>query len=143
MSHPDVVAFDPGLATGWARLNPGHRFESGQGDWYLVFRTFYETVVMGARPVIICEDFVYTAETLKKSRQTLSTEGIGVLRFLSRRFDCDFHLQTPAAAKQFSTNDKLKRLGWYQPGMGHANDAARHLLLYSAGAGLVRVSDFL
>ena len=32
----------------------------------------------------------------------------------------------------FATDDKLRRLGWYKPGKGHANDAARHLLLWFA-----------
>ena len=52
-------------------------------------------------------------------------EYVGPLRFVR---------QTPAQAKSFGTDDKLRRLGWYTPTPGgHANDAARHLLAFAVG----------
>lgn len=139
----DVIAFDPGLTTGWARLNEAHRFTSGQDEWYPVFHTFYETVRSGTKPIVVCEDFIYTKETLKKSRQTWSTEGIGLLKFLAVRYQLDLTIQAPADAKTFSTKQKLERLGWWTPGQDHANDASRHLLLYGVANGLVRLSDII
>lgn len=41
-----------------------------------------------------------------------------------------FKLQTPAEAKAFVSNEKLKRVGWYTVGMDHGRDATRHLLLW-------------
>ncbi len=72
-----------------------------------------------------------------------SSEGIGALRFLTELYDVPFYIQTPAAAKQFSTNKKLEQIGWYRPGQGDANDAARHLLLHAVGDGLIDVRQFI
>jgi len=100
---------------------------------------------------LIVEDFIITAETLKKSRQTWSLEAIGALRYLVELFGdypipvddgrgliiprISMTLQSPSSAKAFATNDKLRNVGWYVPGKGHANDAARHLLVYCAAHG--------
>lgn len=138
-----VVAIDPGKMTGWARLSDT-RFESGQLPWYDAMYFIHETLLQGwAKMTIICEDFIYTSATAKKTRQTWSTEGVGVLRFLAQRYGQEFVLQSPSSAKSFSTNDKLRKLGWYTPGQDHANDAARHLLVYSVSNGLVRTTDLL
>lgn len=138
-----IIAVDPGKTTGWARLNARHHFESGEQPLYSTIYFIHETLKHGFKPIIICEDFIFTSETLKKSRQTWSTEGIGALRYLTQVFGAEFVLQTPAAAKSFSSNDKLKKIDWYTPGKGHANDAARHLLLYGVENGLVEVRQFM
>jgi hypothetical protein len=125
-----IIAVDPGKMTGWAHLRLG-MFNSGQMPLsdYLVW--FDQVLEEGLQPTVVCEDFIYTTETAKKTRQTWSTEGIGVLRFLTAKYGFGFHVQTPADAKRFSTNAKLKAMEWYRPSKGgHANDAARHLLLY-------------
>lgn len=133
-----VLAVDPGKMTGWASLRLGE-FYSDQLEWYDFLEWVDELLDRGFRFSIVCEDFIYTAATAKKTRQTWSTEAIGVLRFLSQKHDVSFTLQKPADAKAFSTNEKLKRLGWYRgTSGGHANDAARHLLLYCVGRGLVK-----
>lgn len=125
-----IVAIDPGKMTGWAKLSLGE-FMSGQAELYEILEWVDASISMGLCPTIVCEDFIYTAATAKKTRQTWSTEGIGVLRYLARKADVGFHLQAPVDAKKFATNDKLKALDWYTPTKGgHANDAARHLLLY-------------
>lgn len=138
-----IYAFDPGKMTGWARLSPGGEFQSGQLEWYDSLYFVHETLKSGGRPDIVCEDFIITSETVKKSRQSYSSEGIGVLRFLTKSYGCRFEIQTPAAAKSFSSNDKLKRIGWYVPGQDHANDAARHLLLYAVKQGRIRLDQFI
>lgn len=132
-----VYAFDPGKMTGWAVLNPGGGFSSGEQPWYdaLFFMDELLRTVPNTIEAVVCEDFIYTAATAQKSRQTWSTEGIGVLRYLTRRAGVDFILQTPASAKRFSTDEKLRRIGWWNPGHGHANDAARHLLVYAVSNG--------
>jgi len=79
---------------------------------------------------VVCESYIVTANTLKKSRQNWSLEGIGVFRYLARTSDAEFTLQSPADAKTFATDEKLKAMGWHVPGRDHANDASRHLLLY-------------
>ena len=127
--------------TGWARFNG--EFASGQLPLEDALHWVFETLKQGLRPTIICEDFIYTPETAKKSRQTWSTEGIGVLRFLAHEYHCEFILQSPSSAKSFASNDKLKRIGWYTPGQDHANDAARHLMLWAAGNGKLDLREFI
>ena len=143
-----IIAVDPGKMTGWARLTPrggavSHSFASGEMPLYDVLHFIHETMKQGIGLEIVCEDFVFTKETLKKTRQTHSTEGIGALRFLCEEYDMSFFLQALGAAKGFGTDKKLKRIGWYQPGTPHANDAARHLLLHASGEGLIDLRSFI
>lgn len=138
-----IIAIDPGKMTGWARLNPAGSFISGQQPLYDVLYFIHEMMKQGVKPEVVCEDFIFTKETLKKSRQLYSTEGLGALRFLCEEYECNFYIQTPAAAKRFSTDEKLKRIEWFTPGKVHANDAARHLLLHGVENGLVDVRQFM
>lgn len=132
-----IIAVDPGKMTGWASFTLGE-FHSGQTESAPYLMWFDETLQRGIRPIIVCEDFIYTAATAKKTRQTWSTESIGVLRFLSAKYGLTFTLQAPVDAKKFATNDKLKSMDWYTPTKGgHANDAARHLLLYCVKNNLI------
>ena len=137
-----VVAIDPGKVTGWARLLDGV-FASGELPCYQALHWIYESLKQGIKPILVCEDFIFTHETLKKSRQMWSTESIGVLRFLAEEFDLHLHLQPPSQ-KSFSSDDKLRMLGWYKPSPGgHQNDAARHLLVYGVKNGLISVRNVL
>ena len=82
----------------------------------------------------MCESYVITASTLRKTRgENWSLESIGALRWMANKHRVEFVLQTPADAKRFADDRKLKAAGWYFPTPGgHANDAARHLMLYLA-----------
>lgn len=137
-----TYAFDPGKTTGWARL-AGEEFRSGQLPLEQTLHWLFESLKQGIKLTIVCEDFIYTPETAKKSRQTWSTEGIGALRFLAREFECDFILQSPSSAKSFASDEKLKRIDWWNPGQVHANDAARHLLLWAVENGRINIRRFL
>ena len=137
-----IVAVDPGEMTGWARSHEGS-FASGEAPLSQVLHTIHETIRQGFKVVIICEDFIITPETLKKTRQDSALNGRGALWFMAEEYGSEFILQTAASAKSFSTDDKLKRVGWHTPGKPHANDAARHLLVHAAGNGLIRVDQFL
>jgi hypothetical protein len=137
-----IIAIDPGKKTGMASLmfeEDGSRgtFISSEGS-LLKGVEWLEGVspILGAELVI--EDFIYTAATAQKSRQTWSTEGIGMVRYVAYKYGLDFTIQAPVSAKKFSTDDKLKKIGWYFPSKGgHQNDAARHLLLYCVNQKLI------
>lgn len=136
-----IIAIDPGKKSGMASLTfkDGKRgtFTSSEGP-LLEGIEWLEGVssILGAELVV--EDFIYTAATAQKTRQTWSTEGIGMIRYLSYKYGLDLAIQPPVAAKKFSTDDKLKKLGWYFPSKGgHQNDAARHLLLYCVNQKLI------
>ena len=132
-----VLAVDPGLATGIARWWPIVDPVGGalvQFESSIVQRDEVFDVLNRLVPqfdVVVFETFTVTAKTLKLSRQYDALEIIGVIKFLCWRDDKPWHGQSPNV-KDFAKNPRLKQLGWYKPGEGHDNDAARHLLVYIA-----------
>lgn len=136
MSDPIIVAVDPGKMTGFAMFGfPADQINTGQGSWMQIARwidAFTKAASDQARDVrLVSESFVITQATLKKSRENWSLEFIGLLRYWSEsRLSRELTLQSPSQAKSFCDDDRLKKIGWFLPGNVHANDAARHLLLY-------------
>lgn len=131
--RPTVIAVDPGLTTGWAALYPDGEFRSGETKGpYEFLRTVYRLLKDQAFDwTLVVERYTITPETIKKSRQTDALEIIGALKFFAKHYNTGWAMQTPAEAKSFATDAKLRRMGWYQQGLGHANDASRHLLCYA------------
>lgn len=144
-----IITIDPGVTTGYgsgAVFAHGEiECEFGQNSDQLDFcawldaelREERETEGQTAPIVVVCEEFRITQATLRKSRQTASLELIGVARWLADKWDAQFVLQAPADAKRLGTDARLKALGWWTPGKDHANDAARHMLLYAVRNRLV------
>lgn len=128
-----VLAYDPGLTTGAAVLDveADHHMASeveGRFNFYDTFRTL---VSLGRPLEVVGELYAVNADTHKKSRQYDPFYVNGHLEAECRRLGIPFTLQTPGEAKKFSTNEKLKAVGWYTATTGgHANDANRHLLKY-------------
>lgn len=142
--YPRVLAVDPGVTTGWSLWDPTmERPQTGQDQQYEFCRrveTWLEAswLAYWAKEItleVVVERYTVGPETIKKTRQNASLEIIGVVRYLCGKFGVPFSLQTPADAKAFATNEKLKRCGWWSPGQQHANDATRHLLLGLARRG--------
>lgn len=85
---------------------------------------------------IVCESFVISGPRAKEANQAI--EIIGALRYLATKCEIPFITQSPADSMNFSTNAKLKLLGWYKPApTDHARSATRHLLLYLTRAGTI------
>lgn len=123
------LAVDPGLMTGLAyqedTLKPPLTWQMKADD---ALDFVDELLVEGTRITVVCENFIPRPGV--RSWQPDALWSIGVVRYLARRAGCLFELQMPADAKRFSTDEKLKKLGWYTPTEGgHVNDALRHLLL--------------
>src|SRR3972149_10525216 len=122
-----VLAVDPGATTGIALwLPPGPNPATYQlavndaVDWCAdLLHSQHLTLV-------VCESFVPRPGA--KSWQPDAIETVGALRHLARWGLHKFELQSPADAKRFSTDSKLRKLDWYTPTVGgHINDALRHL----------------
>jgi hypothetical protein len=131
-----VLAVDPGGTTGIAFYEDGF-FTSYQRDCY---EDAVDSIVDCVRPpsldALVCEGFHIRGNTHKLDAGAFSqtTDLIGACRFVASEKGIPFIRQTPAQAKGFATDDKLRTLGWYNPSKGgHQNDAARHLLVYLAG----------
>ena len=129
-----ILAIDPGLKTGVALFD----LFSGSMTAFEVGDTLggvLEEMIGRWRPAVVAEKFTITSATVRNSAAPWSLEWIGVARYLARKFECSFTLQLPANAKRFGTDARLKRLGWWIPGMGHAADAQRHTLLFLVNNG--------
>lgn len=134
-----LFGVDPGLMTGLALVDISDRVNP-KPIWALEAdtRTFYQTVeqTIEEEPdaiVLICENFLITDRTAKLSQAPWSLMGRGVCEFLTMKYNVPMILQTPGDAKEFSTNDKLHKAGfWHVGGDGHANDAYRHVMKYHA-----------
>lgn len=126
-----IVAIDPGQTTGVAvftdRTFASFEIE-GRCNMYAWLRDMFDdTLVQGDR--VICESFRISPGTAKLSPQYDALYLYGAAEMLTYTNNLLFVPQTPSEAKSFSTDAKLKYLGWYRPSLGgHQNDAARHLL---------------
>jgi hypothetical protein len=130
-----ILAVDPGLATGLAWRYEGVFGSSVvPGGRFGLFDEFTHTINQTATPTeIVCEDFIITAATARKSAQPDPYRIIGWLELWAYQHGIPFFLQSPSTGKGFGTDAKLKHMGWYTTGNGgHDVDAARHLLTYLA-----------
>lgn len=138
-----VVAVDPGGTTGIAVWSPGLGLSlreikpAAQAvDWLA------QVASHGLAKTFVVERYVITPATAKMSQQHDALEITGALKYLARKHGHSIVIQTPAEAKKFSTDAKLKNVGWYEKSLGqgfegHARDASRHLLLFLAKQGII------
>lgn len=143
MDRPDgtcryIVAIDPGKMTGYALYDREEgKFSSYETSFDDTCRYLASHAATWKEDLlIVSESFIITVQTAKNTQSPWSLELIGVARYISRALTGrDLILQAPATAKRFASDDRLKTMGWHVPGKGHANDAARHLLLTLATRG--------
>ena len=129
----NVIAFDPGKATGVATHTTRYTSRQLDGGWAGQV-SWLASLDWPMFDHVVCESFTVNAGTAKKDPSAYPDvfSLIGTIRYLAWANGAEFHFQTPAEAKSFATNDKLRRLGWYKGGAGHADDASRHLLTFLA-----------
>lgn len=138
-----LIGVDPGGTTGLCQWYTGTQrpdllqLDPGRTMDYL------ESVARWHATVFVVETYTITAATAKMSQQHDALELIGVVKYLARGADLPVHFQSPSEAKKFSTDAKLKKAGWYQPGLPHARDASRHVLLYAAKNGLIDLATLI
>lgn len=130
----NILAVDPGLTTGFVWRDHDGSLTFGQARR----EPFLDFVLMmlekAEHPThIVYEKFTITMQTIKKSRETTALEIIGVLKWLASQHGCSIESQTPAEAKSFATDARLKASGMWSGAVNdHANDAARHLFVHMA-----------
>lgn len=124
----NIIAMDPGLVTGVATWENG-RFESWEETpRTCVYEYLRHNVYM--YDIVLIERYDISARTSKLSSQMDALYLIGATEAFCYLESTKFII-SGRDAKSFSTDAKLKALGWYTPTKGgHANDAARHLLRY-------------
>lgn len=136
-----ILTVDPGKCTGYFA-----DLEYEQYNDQLPAMQFCEDAWAWARQyesdlTIVYEKFTITAQTLRKARESDAIHVIGVLRFAAHVFGCELVEQKPGDAKNFATDDRLKKLGLYLPGKDHARDAARHYVVFAVRNGLIRPEE--
>ena len=110
--HEFQLAVDPGGTTGLAWIIDGI-FDSGQlAGGRDAFAEYFEWAQAMQLTHIICEDFIITGQTAKKTPQPDALRIIGYLELWAQVRKVPFTLQTPSQAKGFSTDAKLKALGF-------------------------------
>lgn len=137
-----MLAIDPGKTSGIALVNAYENPVKLAWSIEVDEDHFAETI----RPVlnwrftpaastltIVCENFIITPNTAKKSQAPWSLKMIGVLEQCCRDVGHptdDIILQTSSEARVFCNNAQLQAIGlWHRGGGGHANDALRHAVL--------------
>ncbi len=148
---PDlVIAVDPGGTTGLSFWSPPGLLTVPDLSSEPRQREFWPQMVEDItgwcrhipHVVIVCETFKITNATVKLSQQTDALEIIGALKFVAHLYNPGpVVMQTPADAKRFSSDARLKAAGFWRPGEGHANDASRHLLLWLAKNRLIDILE--
>jgi hypothetical protein len=140
-----LVAVDPGKITGFFVWSEGQVLLHEQLPCHDFLDWVEEVVPMyaGFDLTMAAESFLITAQTVKKAADAHWSIGSNfVLGRLCQRHQVHLELQTPATAKSFSTDAKLRRLGWYKPTKGgHANDAARHGVVRLVELGRLSIRD--
>lgn len=142
MSKRFILAVDPGKASGICMFS----YESG-GEPELLWSGEYQqheyaspirmafsyASELNEKLEVVCERFTINAQTVKNSQAPFSLEQIGILKQImmdNGRNPEDIIFQTPADAKAFFPNEKLKIVEyWHKGGEGHALDSIRHGLL--------------
>lgn len=94
---------------------------------------FIEKTISELAPdiVIINEKFFITQRTFKLPEAPWSLEKTGVIKYMCNKYGVKYNWQSPAEAKEFVTDKRLRDLNeWFIGGEGHARDAIRHAILF-------------
>lgn len=140
-----IIGVDPGLTTGLYvyRTDAANHTEVPQGpvhaEAWQVPALIHEWIIRANAHMwdddegteephgvhIAVEKYVITSRTAKLSQQTEALEVTGAVKAVAI---LDGHVtvnQYLKANLKFASDDMLKAVGWYNPKMRHANDAAR------------------
>ena len=120
-----IIALDPGVTTGWSFYNNTRVLQSG--EFKGTHMEFFQLLEQWDPHTIVYERFLYQ----RRDKVVLyPVEVIGVVKLYTEVHDLLLFEQTPSQAKNLWTDGKLKKLGLWIPGRGHAMDATRHLLYH-------------
>lgn len=85
---------------------------------------------------LVTESFEFRQGRQRNNINLMSKEYIGVAKLFAQQRglaggkQVRYFEQTAGLAKPFVTDDKLRTMNWWTPGMKHANDACRHLVYF-------------
>ena len=128
-----ILAIDPGGTTGLAWLSLSGEFGASEipGDAAGFFSWWGVEGPVGVSHVVV-ESFIPRPGA--RSMQLGAIHIIGFLMGWCQAHGVPLTVQSPGKAKSFSTDGKLKSLGLWSRGLGHAVDATRHLVVWMCGS---------
>lgn len=138
----DIIAIDPGLASGVAHVTIGpvgfgivSTDELSQRETAMWLRTALRLVPDVETTAVVIERFTITQKTAQNSQAPWSLEVIGQSRLIVWEEispERDLILQASADSMAAFTNDRLRSFGlWHRGGKGHAVEALRHVALFA------------
>lgn len=134
-----ILAFDPGLTTGWAQLDIDE-ITVGQIS-SLPLTEVYEFLRERKPIMVLNEKFKHRPQLI--TAELYPMEVIGVIHLWCQQNDVDNTSMLPAQAKAFWTDDKIKALDLWTPGLPHGMDALRVLLAYRSSTNKLWYIDTL
>jgi hypothetical protein len=144
-----ILSVDPGTSSGWCIVkSDAPTVLSAYGQMGPYELTDWLHIALAACDEVVIEHFRVgqrTAIAAKDIGDTLDIEGWVKLEAKRRRLPVT--MQSPADAKTFSTDDKLKHLGWWSLGQLRNNrdvrSACRHMLKYLVDKNLLTAQDLM
>lgn len=141
-SEYSILGIDPGKTTGlfYAKFIDGrqHMAVRDEWDWNDMVRRLPEWLGgnHNTPTQVVTERFVINRRTAELTAQQTAIEVIGLVRYLCQINDTSFALQTKSNLTKMAPDTVMKAITaktgspWFVKGTaGHANDAARHVLL--------------
>jgi hypothetical protein len=127
-----LLSLDPGGTTGFA-IRDSEVIRGGQLAWDEHHRHLWDLLDFERPDAVVCEEFQYQIRRNQGVDMPgivlVSKEYIGVAKIWCDLRGKVYHEQKLSSLK-FWDDDKLKKIGLYEPGKPHRNDAVRHLLYY-------------
>lgn len=130
-----VLAFDPGMTTGYAVIEDNHVMHWGELATPSVAQAvpnFDLTIKSYLSEIIVCEEYrIYHHKTKHHGGSDLFTARvIGCIETLAHQHGLDVIFQSAHVAKQFVTDERLKEWHYWVRGQRHSRDAIRHACYY-------------
>lgn len=131
-----LLAIDPGLATGMSLFDITDPMEPILIEYQeMSLLDFYVRIPQifgeyGENLQVVCEDFLITMATAKKTQAPWSLNLIGVLQYFCWKYNVEMTMQKPTE-RMFADNDKIKALGFkFKKGAGHVTESVRHAIVW-------------
>lgn len=137
-----IVSCDPGLSSGFSTYNnvTGEFATSEEVGFAAAAQHLEWLLADGYATEMVCENFVVTQSTARKTQQPDALKLIGVAEYLCIKYRHKFTLQQPAQRK--AGENLLKKMSWYVRTKDmHSNSSSGHLLVYCLNNGLLLPQD--
>lgn len=127
-----IVALDPGGTTGVAIKQEGTSPSRFQVDTSTPegLEEIYYTLLHESPIEVVMERFQFRYGGGRAKVVLTPVEVIGVVKLYCALKKVKLYEQTPSQAKKFITDEKMRMLDLWIPGLPHAMDATRHLLYH-------------